>query len=86
MAQRWLNVNDVDIKIFPLLKETIYMYIIPSRTISFPQAVRSCYRRVSGDGVMMSNRDTGIAGTAGVGWSSRGSKVCVTMLALQCQC
>ena len=24
--------------------------------------------------------------TAGVGWSSRGSKVCVTMLALQCQC
>ena len=23
---------------------------------------------------------------AGVGWSSRGSKVCVTMLALQCQC
>ena len=24
--------------------------------------------------------------TAGVGWSSRGSKVCVTVLALQCQC
>ena len=24
--------------------------------------------------------------TAGVGWSSRGSKVCVAMLALQCQC
>ena len=24
--------------------------------------------------------------TAGVDWSSRGSRVCVTMLALQCQC